>query len=72
LGAGLYPELVESERDVIYKINLLTGRKQLVANPYEEESPVNLKVGKLEISAQHDMLFLWDEYSGKIYKMKLK
>jgi Tol biopolymer transport system component len=72
-GAGLYPdEVATMERDLIYRLDLGTGEKKLVAYPFDGETPGFYKINKIALSSDGRTLFFSDEYSNKIYKMVLK
>ncbi|MEI6835469.1 MAG: hypothetical protein WCK59_01430 [Candidatus Falkowbacteria bacterium] len=66
-GAGLVREIADKSNDELYKINLETGVKQLVAVPNGNFNVSNLMVN----SAQNQLVFS-DKNTGLLYKVKLK
>lgn len=70
-GAGLYPDLIETTQDLIYKIDLTTGLKNLVANPVLENEN-NFRIDSLKISSDGTILYFWDKNSEQVYKIYLK
>lgn len=66
-GAGLFPEMAEQTKDNLYKINVQTGQKQLVAIPDKD-----VNVSDLSISGDGSKLYFKDNLSGKIHKINLK
>lgn len=65
-GAGLFPELADRTQDSLYKIDLKTGTKKLVAIPDGAYNISNIIVPK----NQND-LFFTDKQSGNLYKIDL-
>jgi len=70
-GAGFYPELADSGSDLIYKIDLSTELKKLIANPVIDNQN-NFSVQALYLSDNKDILFFWDKNTKKIYSIHLK
>jgi hypothetical protein len=66
-GAGLFPELAQNTRDQLYKIDMQTGLKKLIAVP---DGSYNMS--NLIISNGEEYLYFTDETTKKIYKIKLK
>lgn len=66
-GAGLFPELAKETKDNLYKIDLSTGLKKLIAIPAEKAT-----MSDLIISANGSVLYFTDENTGRINKIKLK
>lgn len=66
-GAGLFPELAKTTSDKLYKINLNTGLKKLVAVP---DGSYNMS--DLIVSEDGSNLFFTDSNSQKLYKISLK
>jgi len=69
-GAGLYPELITDTEDLIYRIDLSTGLKELVAEPIDETGK-KFNIEKLYLSESGNYLFFWNKNDGKVYKMQL-
>jgi len=66
-GAGLFPELAANTVDQLYKIDLNTGLKKLIATPNEDYNMSNL------ILADNDTyLYFTDTATQRIYKIQLK
>jgi hypothetical protein len=66
-GAGLFPELADSSSDSLYKINLQTGVKKLIAVPDGATNISSIMVGEAQ-----DSLYFTDKITGQIYEIKLK
>ncbi len=66
-GAGLFPELAYQTADDIYKVDLKTGAKSLIAIPDEDYNITNIIVSKNEGN-----LYFTDRSTGRIHKVKLK
>lgn len=66
-GAGLFPELAKNTYDQLYKIDLKTGLKQLVATP---DGFYNMS--DLIISENGYQLYFTDQTTQKINKINLK
>jgi len=65
-GAGLFPELADQSQDSLYRINLQTGVKELLAIP---DGAYNISQ---IIVPGNDTLFFTDKQSGLLYKMRLR
>jgi len=66
-GAGLMPELADNSIYELYKVNINTGSKNLVAIPEG-----NFNISNIIISKDGNNLFFTDNFSKKLYKIKLK
>lgn len=66
-GAGLLPELAKDTADNLYKIDLQSGAKKLVAIP-----DGRFTMSDLIVSANGAYLYFTDTHSGRINKIKLK
>ncbi|MDD3711463.1 MAG: hypothetical protein PHP37_02595 [Patescibacteria group bacterium] len=66
-GAGLYPELAENSYDNLYKINLQTGQKELIAIPDNFYNISSLIINKDQSTA-----FFTDNITGQIHKIDLQ
>ncbi len=71
-GSGLAPDLRQDTNDVIYKIDLVTGLKNLIANPLTDQGQGNFSIGSLVLTKDEDSLVFWDEKNNQAYKIKLK
>ena len=65
-GSGLYPELADKTKDNLYKINLTTGTKELIAIP---DGAYN--ISEVIVPADKDILYFTDKTTGRIYKIDL-
>lgn len=65
--AGIFPELALRTSDNLYKIDIQTGQKTLIAIPDEAYNISSLMVDKNQKN-----LFFTDQTSGKIHKINLK
>lgn len=73
-GAGLYPDEIEVNKlieDLIYRIDLSTGLKELVAEPLDENGN-NFNVARLYLSNNKDFLYFWNKLDSKVYALRLK
>jgi len=66
-GSGLFPELADKTTDNLYKIDLNTGIKKLIAVPASASNISSLMVG-----SGQEQLYFTDKTTGKIYKINLK
>lgn len=66
-GAGMFPEMADKTQDSLYRINLTTGTKQLIAVP---DGKYN--ISSLTISSDQKNLFFTDKTTEEIYKVDLK
>jgi hypothetical protein len=66
-GAGLYPELAKDSYDSLYKIDLQTGQKELIAIP---EMAYN--ISNLIVSQDQKTIYFTDNSTGQIHKIDLK
>jgi len=66
-GAGLFPELGDRSEDSLYKIDLNTGTKQLIAVPND-----SYNISQIVVSENQDYLYFTDKYDGLIHKVRLK
>jgi len=66
-GAGLYPELADKTKDNLYKIDLVSGVKQLIAIP---DGAYN--VSQIMVPSNQDNLYFTDKKTNQIYEVKLK
>ncbi|GAF84313.1 unnamed protein product, partial [marine sediment metagenome] len=66
-GAGLFPEMAKNTSDRLYKIDIRTGLKKLVAIPDDWYNMSNLI-----ISDNGYYLYFTDETTGRLHKIRLK
>lgn len=66
-GSGLFPELAENVSDTLYKIDIRTGFKKLIAVPDGEFNMSNLIISK-----DNANLYFTDNYTKWLHKIKLK
>jgi hypothetical protein len=66
-GAGLFPEIAQSTRDNLYKINIETGEKSLVAIPNGDFNMSNLVV-----TNNGSNLYFTDSITKTLQKIELK
>lgn len=66
-GSGLYPELALRTSDDLYKINILTGQKELIAVP---DNAYN--ISSLIISSNEKYIYFTDFTTGQIHKIQLQ
>lgn len=65
-GAGIAPRLADDVSDDIYKVNILTGQKELIAQPI-----VSTNVGSMLVSADGTRLYWTDKRTGALNSMDL-
>lgn len=65
-GAGLFPELADQTKDNLYKINLETGVKELIAIP---DGAYN--ISSIMVPADNGQLYFTDKTTKQIYQIKL-
>ncbi len=72
-GAGFSnPNLLETT-DFIYRIDLDTGIKKLLAKPVDASGEdVSLTASSIWIDKTEQTLFIWDAQTGGVYKIELK
>ncbi len=66
-GSGLFPELANKTKDDLYKIDLSTGTKKLIAVP---DGAFN--VSQIMVPTAQDYLYFTDKTTGLIYTIKLR
>jgi hypothetical protein len=66
-GYGMMPELADTIPDVFYKIDLTTGLKTPVANPYG-----TFTADRVTVSADGKYLYFTDKASGRVNRIQLK
>ena len=69
-GAGYVPEVADNTPDLIYKIDLTTGAKTLLARPTGDRN--NYTVEQLMVSSDGSVLYFVDKQTGRLYSIKLK
>lgn len=65
-GAGMFPELADQTKDNLYKINLTTGAKELIAIP---DGAYN--ISEVMVPANKDSLYFTDKTTNQIYRVDL-
>ena len=71
-GAGYVPSTSDNIADQIYKINLKTKTKSLVATPVDKYGFNDFTVDQMYISGNNDHIYFTDKSTGKIFKIKIK
>lgn len=66
-GAGIFPDLGLKTQDSLYKINVTTGQKKLIATP---DGKYN--ISSLIVSKDQSNLYFTDATTKQIYKISLK
>ncbi len=66
-GAGLYPAIAANTPDQLWKVDLRTGARQLIAIPSEDHT-----IDTITISNDERSLYFTDKISGQLYKIDLK
>lgn len=71
-GSGLVPEIANDTSDVIYRVDLATGGKTIVANPVDAKGQNNLTVESMYLSPDGKILYVKDKRTGGIRQIKLQ
>ncbi|MCU0680394.1 MAG: hypothetical protein MUF50_03790 [Planctomycetes bacterium] len=66
-ASGLIKDLADQTSDYLYKIDVNTGEKKLIAIPEGEHN-----ISDLVVQSGEDKLFFTDKKTGQIYKINLK
>ncbi len=66
-GAGLFPELADKTKDSLYRIDLTTGAKQLIAVP---DGAYN--ISQIVVPDDQNYLYFVDKKTDLMYKVRLK
>ncbi|HTX87125.1 MAG TPA: hypothetical protein VMC41_03635 [Candidatus Nanoarchaeia archaeon] len=66
-GAGLFPEAAQNTADNLYRINIQTGAKQLIAVP-----DGNFNMSNLSVTKDGSALFFQDDNTKLVHKVQLK
>ena len=65
-GSGMFPELADKTKDNLYKINLATGGKELIAVP---DGAYN--ISDVMVPSDKENLYFTDKTTGQIYNIDL-
>ncbi|MFA6514565.1 MAG: hypothetical protein WCT50_04755 [Patescibacteria group bacterium] len=65
-GAGMFPELADKTKDILYKIDLSTGTQKLIAIP---DGAYN--ISQIMVPDKQDYLYFTDKSTEMIYKVKM-
>lgn len=65
-GAGLFPELADQTKDILYKIDLVTGAKKLLAIP---DGAYN--ISEIMVPENQKVLYFTDKKTTELYKVDL-
>lgn len=66
-GSGLFPELANSSKDNLYKINTITGQKKLIAVP-----DGSYNISNIIIATDESSLYFTDKKSEGTFEVRLK
>lgn len=66
-GAGLFKDILNTVPDDIYRVNLSTGAKTLIAQPYGD-----FTIDEISITSDEKYLYFTDKQSKRLYKIQLK
>lgn len=66
-GAGVFPETAKNTKDQIYRIDISSGTKQLIAVPSE-----GYNISNLIITENEREVFFTDSATGNLHKIRLK
>lgn len=65
-GIGLYPRALGNTADDIWRVDLSSGERALIATPSEDHT-----IERIVISADERYLYFTDKISGQLYKIQL-
>ena len=71
-GTGIFPDSAVNTNDTIYKINLNTGGKSVLALPTFLSGDRDYTVANLFLSNNGSLLYFTDANSGNVYSIQLK
>lgn len=71
-GTALYPELASGIPDDIYRIDLTTGLKQLVAIPVDSSGRSVYTISQMYLSADESILYFHDQRTNQVSKIQLR
>ncbi|MCH7492669.1 hypothetical protein IID19_03735 [Patescibacteria group bacterium] len=71
-GTGIFPDSAVNTNDTIYKINLSTGGKSVLALPRFLSGDQDYTVANLFLSNNGSLLYFTDANSGNVYSIQLK
>lgn len=66
-GAGLFPELADRTKDNLYRINLTTGVKELIAVPNGAYN-----ISQIMVPESENNLYFTDKKTNQLYQIKLR
>jgi hypothetical protein len=66
-GSGLFPEQADQTKDNLYKIDLTSGTKQLIAVP-----DGSYNISQIMVNSDDSNLYFTDKTTSQIYQVKLK
>ncbi|HPY08884.1 MAG: hypothetical protein ACOX0H_02870 [Patescibacteria group bacterium] len=66
-GAGMFPELADRTKDNLYKIDLSTGAKNLIAVPNGA-----FNISQIVVPDNQKYLYFTDKSTGQLYQIRLK
>jgi len=66
-GAGLFPELADSTKDNLFKIDLESGTQKLIAIPDN-----NYNISQIIVDENQESLYFTDKSTGFLYEINLK
>jgi hypothetical protein len=66
-GSGFFPELADRTKDNLYKIDLKTGAKKLIAVP---DGAYN--ISQIIVPESQDYLYFTDKQTEEIYQVRLR
>ena len=71
-GAGLDPAVARFTNDEIWRIDLNSGLKNLVAVPASMDGQTDFSIKQLFLSGDEQTIFFWDERSQLVYSIQLR
>jgi len=71
-GVGYSRSLADETPDMIYQIDINTGKKKLIAIPTDSFGTLNYTIESLSVSKDGSTLFFTDKANKNIHKLKLK
>jgi len=71
-GSAWYPELAENTVDSIYKIDLVSNSKSVLALPVSASGRDEYTISSVFLSADETLLYYHDQRTGRIYSVQIR
>lgn len=71
-GSGIFPELSANSPDDIYRVDLRTGERRLVATPTDASGIADINATDVSVSSDETFLYFRDRRTNTINQLRLK